>query len=49
MAAFENTGKPSDLRKRGNRLSVHIHKNQNLKIGLQNHLMKNAGLNESDF
>lgn len=31
------------------RLSVPIHKNQNLKIGLQNHLMKNAGLNESDF
>lgn len=31
------------------RLSVPIHKNQNLKIGLQTHLMKSAGLNESDF
>jgi predicted RNA binding protein YcfA (HicA-like mRNA interferase family) len=31
------------------RLSVPIHKNQNLKIGLQNHLMKNAGLNDSDL
>lgn len=31
------------------RLSVPIHKNQNLKIGLQNHLMKQAGLKEADL
>lgn len=38
-------GKPnSDVR-----LSVPIHKNQTLKIGLQKHLMKMANLNEDDF
>lgn len=31
------------------RLSVPIHKNQNLKVGLQNHLMKMAKLTEADL
>ena len=31
------------------RLSVPIHKNQNLKLGLQAHLMKMAGLREGDI
>lgn len=31
------------------RLSVPIHKNQTLKIGLQSHLMKLAGLEEKDL
>ncbi len=31
------------------RLSIPIHKNQDLKSGLQRHLMKMAGLNESDI
>lgn len=37
--------------KQGNdvRLSVPIHKNQSLKIGLQSHLMKMANLREEDI
>ena len=31
------------------RLSFPIHKNQNLKIGLQKHLMKLANLSDSDL
>jgi predicted RNA binding protein YcfA (HicA-like mRNA interferase family) len=31
------------------RLSVPIHKNQTLKIGLQNHLMKMANLKDEDL
>lgn len=31
------------------RLSVPIHGNQSLKIGLQRHLMKSAGLSEDDL
>ena len=31
------------------RLSIPIHKNQDLKSGLQRHLMKMAGLGEGDF
>lgn len=31
------------------RLSVPIHKNQTLKTGLQNHLMKMANLKEEDL
>ena len=31
------------------RLTVPIHKNQDLKIGLQRHLMKVAGLTEADL
>lgn len=31
------------------RLSIPIHKNQNLKIGLQKHLMKLANLSDSDL
>lgn len=31
------------------RLSVPVHKNRDLKIGLQNYLMKAAGLKESDL
>ncbi|HEV7643287.1 MAG TPA: type II toxin-antitoxin system HicA family toxin [Pyrinomonadaceae bacterium] len=31
------------------RLSVPIHKNQTLKIGLQKHLMKQAGLEDQDL
>jgi len=31
------------------RISVPIHKNQALKIGLQRHLMKIAGLDEGDL
>lgn len=31
------------------RLSVPVHKNQNLKIGLQKHLMKLAGLSDADL
>ncbi len=31
------------------RLSVPVHKNQDLKLGLQNHLMKVAGLTEADL
>ena len=31
------------------RLSIPIHKNQNLKIGLRRHLMKLAGISEGDF
>lgn len=31
------------------RLSVPVHKNQNLKAGLQNHMMKTAGLTEADL
>ncbi len=31
------------------RISVPVHKNQPLKIGLQSHLMKIAGLDESDL
>jgi len=31
------------------RLSVPVHKNQTLKIGLLSHLMKHAGLKEQDL
>lgn len=31
------------------RLSIPVHKNQNLKIGLQKHLMKLANLSDSDL
>jgi predicted RNA binding protein YcfA (HicA-like mRNA interferase family) len=31
------------------RLSIPIHKNENLKVGLQKHLMKMAGIEESDI
>ena len=31
------------------RLSIPVHKNQNLKLGLQRHLMKMAGLSEDDI
>jgi predicted RNA binding protein YcfA (HicA-like mRNA interferase family) len=31
------------------RLSIPIHKNQTLKIGLQRHLIKQAGLEEQDL
>jgi len=31
------------------RLSVPVHKNQDLKLGLQNHFMKVAGLTEADL
>ena len=31
------------------RLSVPVHKNQDLKLGLQNHLMKVAALTEADL
>ena len=32
-----------------NRLSVPVHKNQALKLGLFRHLLKQAGLSENDF
>jgi predicted RNA binding protein YcfA (HicA-like mRNA interferase family) len=51
MEAFARCGQPSHYGKDGSvvRLSIPIHANKPLKLGLLRHLMKQAGLDENDF